>query len=72
MWVNELVLAISKRELVKISLQQSADNSAKDVAEFIQSHSDITVAQTIGRTLVLFLPAQEDKYKRISVELAKI
>ena len=72
LWVNELVLAISKRELVKISLQQGADDSAKDVEEFIQSHSDITVAQTIGRTLVLFLPAQEDKYKRISVELAKI
>ena len=38
----------------------------------VQTHSDITVVQTIGRTLVLFLPAQEDKYKRISVELAKI
>jgi len=53
-------------------LQQSADESSTEVADFIQTHSDITVVQTIGRTLVLFLPAQEDKYKRISVELAKI
>ncbi|QEA33841.1 ribosome assembly RNA-binding protein YhbY [Leuconostoc carnosum] len=71
-WVDEVVLALSKRELVKISLQQSADESSTEVADFIQTHSDITVVQTIGRTLVLFLPAQEDKYKRISVELAKI
>ena len=71
-WVDEIVLAIAKRELIKISIQQSADDSAQAVAEFIQSHSDITVAQVIGRTLVLYLPAQEDKYKKISVALAKI
>ncbi|MDN2649940.1 ribosome assembly RNA-binding protein YhbY [Leuconostoc lactis] len=71
-WVDEIVLAIAKRELIKISIQQSADDSAQAVADFIQSHSDITIAQVIGRTLVLYLPAQEDKYKKISVALAKI
>ncbi|WP_100665296.1 ribosome assembly RNA-binding protein YhbY [Leuconostoc citreum] len=71
-WVDEIVLALAKRELIKVSLQQGADESVKDVADFIQAHSNITVAQTIGRTLVLFLPAEEDKYKKISVALAKI
>ena len=71
-WVDEIVLVLAKRELVKISLQQSADETAKEVADFIEAHSDITVSQTIGRTVVLYLPAKEDKYKKISLDLAKI
>lgn len=71
-WVDEVVMAIAKRELIKISLQQGAEQTVKEVADFIEKASSITVVQSIGRTLVLYLPAQEDKYKKVSLLLTKM
>ncbi|MDF7627392.1 ribosome assembly RNA-binding protein YhbY [Lactobacillaceae bacterium L1_55_11] len=65
-WLDEVIMAIAKRELIKVNLQQGADLSVEDLADFIENHSAITVVQTIGRTAVLYLPAVEEKYARIS------
>ena len=69
--VNEYVDALSKRELMKVQVLQNADIKAKDAAAFIEEHSDITVVQVIGRVLVLYLPAEEEKYQRYSHILPK-
>lgn len=71
-WLEELVMAIAKRELIKISLQQGSEETIDSVADYIETHSDISVVQTIGRTIVLYLPAVEEKYQKVSVALEKI
>lgn len=69
--VNEYVEALTKRELMKVQILQNADISAKEAATFIEEHSDITVVQVIGKVLVLYLPATEEKYQRYSKNLPK-
>lgn len=64
--VDEYVGALSKRELIKVQILQNATINTKEAAEFIQEHSDITVVQIIGHVLVLYLPAEEEKYRRYS------
>lgn len=64
--VDEYVGALLKRELIKVQVLQNASITAKEAAEFIEEHSDITVVQIIGHVLVLYLPAEEDKYRRYS------
>ena len=64
--VNEYVAALSKRELIKVQLLQNTSMTTKEAAKFIEEHSDITVVQIIGHVLVLYLPAEEEKYRRYS------
>ncbi|MCT4414047.1 ribosome assembly RNA-binding protein YhbY [Leuconostoc pseudomesenteroides] len=71
-WLEELVMAIAKRELIKISLQQGSEETIDSVADYIETNSNISVVQTIGRTIVLYLPAVEEKYQKVSVALEKI
>ncbi|MGO3499563.1 ribosome assembly RNA-binding protein YhbY [Leuconostoc falkenbergense] len=71
-WLEELVMAIAKRELIKISLQQGSEETVDSVANYIETHSNISVVQTIGRTVILYLPAVEEKYQKVSVDLEKI
>lgn len=71
-WLEELVMAIAKRELIKISLQQGSEETVDSVANYIEKHSNISVVQTIGRTVILYLPAVEEKYQKVSVALEKI
>lgn len=69
--VNEYVEALSKRELMKVQVLQNAGISAKEAAAFIEEHSNIQVAQVIGKVIVLYLPADEEKYQRYSTDLPK-
>lgn len=71
-WLEELVMAIAKCELIKISLQQGSEETVDSVANYIETHSNISVVQTIGRTVILYLPAVEEKYQKVSVALEKI
>jgi RNA-binding protein len=67
--VREYEDALSKRELMKVQVLQNASMSAKEAAAFIEDHSDITVVQVIGKVLVLYLPAEEEKYQKYSTQL---
>lgn len=69
--VMEYEDALSKRELMKVQILQNATIEPNEAALFIEEHSDITVVQVIGKVLVLYLPATEDKYKKYSTELPK-
>lgn len=71
-WIDELELAMNKRELIKVNTQQNAEVGVTEVAAFIEGHSNITVVQKIGRTLILYKPAQDAKYAELSVQLAKM
>ena len=41
------------------------------LAAFIEENSEIAVVQVIGKVLVLYLPATEEKYQKYSLELPK-
>ena len=69
--VEEYIEALSKRELMKVQVLQNSNLTAKEAAAFIESHSEITVVQVIGKVLVLYLPAEEEKYQKYSTNLPK-
>lgn len=68
-WLDEVSKVVENRELVKINIQQSSDATTSDVKQFIEGNSEIQVVQTIGRTLLLFKPAEEEKNQKISEEV---
>lgn len=69
--VEEYIEALSKLELMKVQVLQNSNLTAKEAAAFIESHSEITVVQVIGKVLVLYLPAEEEKYQKYSTNLPK-
>ncbi|GAP02984.1 RNA-binding protein [Fructobacillus pseudoficulneus] len=71
-WLAEVNKALAKRELIKVNLQQGTEWSAKDLAQFIEDNSNITVAQVIGKTLVLYQAANDAKYMKYSLEVESL
>ncbi|WP_288528665.1 ribosome assembly RNA-binding protein YhbY [uncultured Secundilactobacillus sp.] len=71
-WLNQLDGALQHRELIKINLQQSADVAVDDVQAFIEENTPIAVVQKIGRVLVLYQAAEDEKYQRLSIEVNKL
>jgi RNA-binding protein len=71
-WLEQVLNALQRRELIKINIQQNADVDVEDVKAFVTQNSDIDVVQTIGKTLLLFLPASKEKFQRYSVEVKNI
>lgn len=71
-WLAQLDGALQHRELIKINLQQSADVDVATVKQYIEDNSAIEVVQQIGRVLVLFQPAGEEKYQDLSLEVNKL
>lgn len=69
-WREQLVGALEKRELIKVSLLSSADVSVTDTKIFIEQNPRITVVQTIGHTLVLFMPATDPDDQILSKQVA--
>ncbi|MCV3295707.1 YhbY family RNA-binding protein [Oenococcus kitaharae] len=71
-WLGEVLDALRVRELIKISLQQNSSSDIEDAITFIQKNSQITVAQKIGHTLLLYLPATNPDYQKISLEVNEL
>lgn len=65
-WLEQLTGALEKRELIKINLQQSAEETVAQTKTFIEDNTDIQVVQTIGRVLVLYRPATDPDNQRFS------
>ncbi|MCK8624222.1 ribosome assembly RNA-binding protein YhbY [Apilactobacillus sp. M161] len=71
-WLEQILDALQKRELIKINIQQNADVDTDDVKNFLESKSDINVVQVIGKTLLLFLPSSDEDNQTVSVEVKNI
>ncbi|EOL47588.1 RNA-binding protein YhbY [Enterococcus phoeniculicola] len=71
MWI-QIEEALTKRELIKISLLQNTDEVAEDVAEILENEIHCQVVQIIGRVLVLYKPSDKEKYQKISKEVRAI
>jgi RNA-binding protein len=53
-------------------LQQAAEVTVPEVQAYIEDNTHIQVVQTIGRVLVLFQPASEEKYQDVSLNVMKL
>lgn len=71
-WLAKLDGALDKRELIKVSILQNADETTGDVKEFIEQNSDIQVVQEIGRVLVLFKVSSNPKLRELSQRVERI
>lgn len=57
--------AIEKRELIKLSVLRSCEDSARELAEEIAAEIGATVVCTIGGKIVLYRRSKSDKVKHI-------
>ena len=71
-WLDEVLKALDKRELLKVNILQNSLVEVEDVKEFIENNSDAQVIQTIGNVLVLFKKSDKAKNQKISVKVAEL
>ena len=63
--VNKLEVELEARELLKVKVGQNAPESVKDTAAALAERSNSAVAQTLGRTAVLYRRRKEDPEIRL-------
>ena len=62
--------ALETRELVKISLLPTSDDTPQEVADTLQAAiAGLEVAQIIGRTVIVYKQAEKPEHRRISLEV---
>ena len=62
---GELSLALEKRELVKLTILETADITAKEAIAILAEQTGAEPVQAIGRKLVLY--KESEKHKRIEL-----
>lgn len=58
--ISQLSDALEARELIKISVLESAPNNAKSLADCIATKTKSYVVQVIGSKITLYRPKQKD------------
>ena len=71
-WLDEVLKALDKRELLKVNILQNSLVEVEDEKEFIENNSDAQVIQTIGNVLVLFKKSDKAENQKISVKVAEL
>jgi RNA-binding protein len=71
-WLDEIQKALDTRELIKINVLQNSTATVDDIKDYIETKSDVTVVQTIGKTLVLFKPSKDTNKQKLSNEVFAI
>ncbi|MDN4833773.1 ribosome assembly RNA-binding protein YhbY [Ligilactobacillus salivarius] len=71
-WLDEVLKALDKRELLKVNILQNSLVEVEEVKEFIEDNSDAQVIQTIGNVLVLFKKSGKAGNQKISVKVAEL
>ncbi len=57
--------ALEARELVKIHILKNCDDDGRELADTLSGRTHSTVVQVIGRMIVLYRPAKEEKDRKI-------
>ena len=58
--------ALEARELIKVSVLETADGSAREIAEELAQSVDAEVVGVIGRKLVLYKKAEKEANRKYS------
>lgn len=59
--------ALDKRELVKISVLQNCMDDPKEMAQILADRTHSEVVQVIGKKIVLYKQAKEEKNRKILI-----
>lgn len=57
--------ALEKRELIKLSVLKNCFHEPKDIAQVLADRTRSSVVHVIGRKVVLYRPAKEEKDRKI-------
>ena len=69
--IQQIQFAIEKRELIKVSLLQNTMEEPQEAAEVLAEQTGSTIIQVIGRTIVLYKQARNQKNRDISIRFAE-
>ena len=69
--IDTVSKALEARELIKISVLQNCDTESKEVAALIAQHTDATVIQVIGRTVILYKRSSNKENREITNRIPK-
>lgn len=61
--------AIEARELIKISVLETSDSTAREAADAVAEHTGSDVVSVIGRKFVLFKISEKPEKRKVSAEL---
>lgn len=59
--VDQVLDALEKRELIKVSILQNCDMDKTEVAEGFKNEADAEIVQIIGNTIILYKESLENK-----------
>ncbi|AVK62395.1 ribosome assembly RNA-binding protein YhbY [Lactobacillus sp. CBA3605] len=71
-WLTQLTGALDKRELIKVNILQNSEVTTAEVKAAVEAKTPITVVQTIGRVLVLYMPASNADLRHYSLKVDKL
>ncbi|MCH4170612.1 MAG: YhbY family RNA-binding protein [Lactobacillus sp.] len=72
-FLKQLLPALDKRELIKISILQNTDLTPKQVAQWLVDQDlNLEVPQVIGHSLLVYRPASKEKYQVLSKKVQAI
>ncbi|GBG95630.1 RNA-binding protein [Ligilactobacillus salitolerans] len=71
-WLANVVAAIDKRELLKVSILQNSLVDEDEVSEFVEANSQIEVVQRIGHVLVLYKKSSDKEQRELSAQVEKL
>lgn len=71
-WLANVVAAIDKRELLKVSILQNSLVDEDEVSEFVEANSQIEVVQKIGHVLVLYKKSSDKEQRELSAQVEKL
>lgn len=59
--------ALEARELIKISVLKNCDDDGRMIAEVLAERTHSEVVQVIGKKIVLYKPAKDEKKRKITL-----
>lgn len=72
-FIQQVDDSLARHELIKINLLQNAEATMEQVVLALEEAlPGITVAQKIGRVILLYRPADKEKYQRLSRRIATL
>lgn len=70
-FINAVAEALEKRELIKISVLQNCADDPKELGITISERTHSQLVQVIGKKIVLYKPAKDEKKRKIELPKAK-
>lgn len=67
--LDSLYKACNRQELIKVSVLNNCEATAEELAVELRANSPMAPVQVIGHTIVLYMPAEDQKNQKITKQL---